>query len=259
MSFEKQSFLVVGGAKRGSIGLELIKKLFSIGVEKVAIFDICDASDVITELKTLFPTKAILFLKVDVRNKVEIENAYKQVVNAFGYVDVLANFAGILDESKPQDVIEINLLGVIYATLVGIDQMSIEKGGRGGTIVNMASICGLDEFFWAPSYCASKHGVVAFTKSLAEKELSAELGIKFIVICPGFTATSLLAEVQPRLYGKNVETEMPKIMEKYGIQTVDQCVNSLVEVLKKAENGSTWILSNGDNKLVDFQFYYKEK
>lgn len=76
----------------------------------MAIFDVCDGSDAIGELKSLFPDKTILFYKVDVRKKSDIENAYKQVVNVFGYVDVLANFAGILNESKPQDVIEINLV-----------------------------------------------------------------------------------------------------------------------------------------------------
>lgn len=97
--------------------------------------------------------------------------------------------------------------------------MSIEKGGRGGTIVNMASVCGLDEHFWAPVYCASKHGVVGFTKSLAEKELYTELGIKFITICPGFTDTTLLNEIGSKIYGKNISKEIPKIIEKYGIQT----------------------------------------
>ena len=97
--------------------------------------------------------------------------------------------------------------------------MSIAKGGRGGTILNMASICGLDPFFWAPVYCGSKCGVVGFTKSLAEKELESEMGIKFIIICPGFTDTPLLANVESTLYGPLTAAKLPQILDKCGIQT----------------------------------------
>ncbi|XP_055324743.1 15-hydroxyprostaglandin dehydrogenase [NAD(+)]-like [Sitodiplosis mosellana] len=255
MTFENQNFIVVGGAKLGGIGLKFIRELFLNGVENVATFDICDLSDAIAELKSEFPDKTLLFNKVDVRKQAEIETAFKDVVNAFGHVDILANFAGIFNEQKPMDVIEINLLGVIYATLIGIDHMSIAKGGRGGTILNMASICGLDPFFWGPVYCASKHGVVGFTKSLAEKELESELGIKFIIICPGFTETTLLTKVDSTLYGQNVASERPQ--DIYGIQTVDQCAKGIVEVMKKSKNGEAWILSKGYHKKVDFQLYYK--
>lgn len=108
-------------------------------------------------------------------------------------------------------------LGVIYGTFVGIENMGVDKGGHGGMIVNMASICALDGFAWGPMYCASKHGVAGFTKSLAKKELNAELGIKFVLICPGFTDTNLFDNLQ--LYGKNNAIEFPEFVKKFGMQT----------------------------------------
>lgn len=73
-------------------------------------FDICDPSAAIAELKSEFPNKSILFHKVDVCRRDEIENALKSVLNTFGYIDVLTNFAAILNESKPTETIEINLV-----------------------------------------------------------------------------------------------------------------------------------------------------
>lgn len=43
--------------------------------------------------------------------------------------------------------------------------MSQEKGGRGGTIINVSSIAGLNATTWMPSYCASKHGIVGLNRS----------------------------------------------------------------------------------------------
>ena len=57
-----------------------------------------------------FSDRTILFHKVDVRNKSEIETAFKEVVKTFGYVDVLVNLAGIFDEFKIEDTIQINLV-----------------------------------------------------------------------------------------------------------------------------------------------------
>lgn len=108
-------------------------------------------------------------------------------------------------------------LGVIYGSYVGIDHMSIDKGGRGGMIVNMASICALDGHSWGPVYCASKHGVAGLTKSLSRDEIYAEHGIKFVMICPGFTNTTLIDNIP--LYGKNADTIFARDVKERGMQT----------------------------------------
>ncbi|XP_031636881.1 alcohol dehydrogenase-like [Contarinia nasturtii] len=246
MSFENQSFVVVGGASVGGIGLEFVKELFSIGVEKIAIFDVLNPSRATAELKSSFPNKTAQFHKVDVRNRSEIECAFKEVIKSFGYVDVLVNCVGIFDENRPKDVIDINLTGVIYSTLTGIDYMAVSKGGHGGTIVNISSNAGLSVSGYTPVYCASKYGIVGFTKSLASKELAAELGIKFILICPTATSTPLLSDYTSKAYGKYAADELPIIFEEHVVvQTANQCAKNMVEVIKTPENGSTWILGHG--------------
>lgn len=58
-------------------------------------------------------------------------------------------------------------VGLIHATQTAVELMSIENGGRGGIVANVASVCGLDYIFGVPIYNATKHAVVGFTRSLA--------------------------------------------------------------------------------------------
>lgn len=107
----------------------------------------------------------------------------------------------------------------MYATFTGIEHMSISKGGRGGTIINTASVFGLDSCSYLPSYSGSKHGVIGFTKSLADKDLESEQGIKFILNCLGFTETDILENAKSSLYGQNFTTHVAQAFDKYGTQT----------------------------------------
>lgn len=61
--------------------------------------------------------------------------------------------------------------------------------GKGGMILNVASTAGLVPVSAVPSYCPSKHGVVAFTRALAfERDY---MGIKIFLICPSSTQSQL--------------------------------------------------------------------
>lgn len=58
-------------------------------------------------------------------------------------------------------------IGVINSTNIGVEYMSVSKGYDGGTIINVASVAGLDAIYSIPAYTASKHGVIGFTECLA--------------------------------------------------------------------------------------------
>lgn len=134
MGFEEKSFVVIGAGKSTGIGFVFIRELLASGVQvielinsilfiiqiiyffqqKIAILDITEPSDAINEAKHQYANATILFYKVDVRKRKDIENAFKAVINVFGYVDVLCNFAGILNETKIEDVIDINLVSFFF-------------------------------------------------------------------------------------------------------------------------------------------------
>lgn len=66
--------------------------------------------------------------------------------------------------------------GVIQGSLLALNHMGKHNGGKGGTIVNMSSITGLDVFPAWPVYCSSKHAVLAFSRCLQVNDMLSNRG-----------------------------------------------------------------------------------
>lgn len=107
-------------------------------------------------------------------------------------VDVLINNAGVpgggtfaeLTHEQIERVVEVNLLGVIHATRAFLPGML--RRGR-GHVVNVASLAGRFATPGAAVYSASKHGVVAFSESLAYDTVPN--GVLVTAVNPGLVAT----------------------------------------------------------------------
>lgn len=120
-------------------------------------------------------------------------------VQRFGGVDLFFNNAGIYGVAKPivkmpveafDRVVAVNLRGVFLGLQAVIRRM-IEQG-RGGAIVNTASLGALKPTARIAGYGASKAGVLSLT-SVAALE-SGRFGIRVNAICPGFVDTAMMAE-----------------------------------------------------------------
>jgi 3-oxoacyl-[acyl-carrier protein] reductase len=84
-------------------------------------------------------------------------------------------------------MLAVHLNGTFYGTRAAARSMAA-KGG--GTIVNVASICGIEGCTGHPHYSAAKGGILAFTRSVA-KELILQ-GVRVNAIAPGFVETQLV-------------------------------------------------------------------
>ncbi len=122
----------------------------------------------------------------------------KEVLTAFGSIDVLINNAGItkdnllmrITEDDFDKVIEINLKSVFNLTKAVIRPMMKQ---RKGSIINMSSVVGLKGNAGQSNYAASKAGIIGFSKSIA-----LELGSRNIrsnVVAPGFIETEMTAKL----------------------------------------------------------------
>jgi 3-oxoacyl-[acyl-carrier protein] reductase len=107
---------------------------------------------------------------------------------------VLVNNAGItrdgvlarMTDDDWRSVLETNLSSVFY-TCRAVSRGMMKR--RGGSIVNLSSIVGLHGNWGQSNYAASKGGIVAFTKSLAQ-ELGSR-GVRANVVAPGYIKTQL--------------------------------------------------------------------
>jgi len=133
----------------------------------------------------------------DMSQKEDIERVVKDVVQKFGRIDVLVNNAGkvdnfgaaaVMSDEMWDDVMQLNLNGPFYMTRAVLQHMLKEKKG---TIVNTASVAGVEYSRGGVAYTVSKHGVVALTKHTAFNY--ATEGIRCNAIAPGGVETPLVA------------------------------------------------------------------
>jgi NAD(P)-dependent dehydrogenase (short-subunit alcohol dehydrogenase family) len=140
---------------------------------------------------------------LDVRDSAAVDALVKQLEREQLSPDILVNVAGItrdgvvwkLGDREWDDVIDVNLSGafrMVRATAIGM-----RKRGRGGAIVNVASINGLRGKFGQSNYAASKGGLIAFTRAVAT-ELARDR-IRVNAVAPGFTETAMTVTLPPEV------------------------------------------------------------
>jgi NAD(P)-dependent dehydrogenase (short-subunit alcohol dehydrogenase family) len=135
---------------------------------------------------------------VDVRDEAAVEAAVRAVVAGHGRLDAVVNAAGVagggpvhlLPAEEWDRVVDVNLKGTF---LVAKHAAGVMVGQRFGSIVNLASIEGLEGTEGGSAYNASKGGVVLLTKNMAIDY--GRVGIRVNCICPGFIETPMMAAV----------------------------------------------------------------
>lgn len=189
-SFASKIVLVTGGSN--GIGKQVAKDLLSRGAYVI----ICsneskNLHEAHSQLRSVSPR--IDACVCDVRNTDQLLRVAHYVLERYGKIDILINNAGYavyrpFEESSIEeilDIVDVNLSGAMRCTKVFLPSMIARRSGR---IVNISSIGG--EIIITPNatYCAAKHGMVAWTKAI-RYEL-AHYNISVNVVCPSHTKTN---------------------------------------------------------------------
>jgi len=205
--------VVTGGG--GGLGEAMSIRLAAEGAQ-VAVLDISEET-----ATRVASTVDGIFVPADVSDAASVDAALVAVEAAIGPVDIWVNNAGLaaaaqagrvvprqeqqlaeaaaggpivtaldglvrLPDEEWHRMISVHLDGTFYGTRAAARSMVLR---RTGSIINIASLCGVDGCAGYPHYSAAKAGIVGFTRSVA-KELAVQ-GVRVNAIAPGFIESSM--------------------------------------------------------------------
>jgi 3-oxoacyl-[acyl-carrier protein] reductase len=187
--------LVTGGGQ--GLGRAIAQRFAQEGA-RVVVIDVVEASarQVVDELCAAGGESLGVFCDVTQRN--QVADAVRNVLDAYGQIDILCNNAGItrdarlvkMTEEQFDQVIDVNLKGVFNITQAVAPHMVERSYGR---IITTSSVVGLYGNFGQTNYVATKAGVIGMTRVWA-RELGPK-GITANVVAPGFIATEMVKTV----------------------------------------------------------------
>ena len=180
---------IVTGAAQG-LGQGIALGLAEAGAD-VALVDILDMSETQHQIESL--GRRCVTITADLMDTGCIPKIIDATVKELGGIDILFNNAGIIrrapitefTEKDWDDVMNINIRTLFFLSQA-VGKVMIEQG-RGGKIINTASMLSFQGGILVPSYTASKSAVMGLTRLLAN-ELGAH-DINVNAIAPGYMAT----------------------------------------------------------------------
>ena len=235
--------IVVTGGSRG-IGAAIVKRLAQEGAQVAFTFTSREESAL--AVAQSLPGEGHFYLKMDISDEASVTAGVEHIVEKWPEVDGVVNNAGITHDQllirmKADDfdsVIGTNLRGTFLVTKAFAKLM---MKARHGSIVNITSIIGQIGNAGQTNYAASKAGVVAFSKSVAQ-----ELGsrnVRVNCVAPGFIATEMTEGLSEEVKEKML-SKIP--LQKIGDgEDVAQAVRFLLSDESKYITGHTLSVNGG--------------
>ncbi|HNT67297.1 MAG TPA: 2-dehydro-3-deoxy-D-gluconate 5-dehydrogenase KduD [bacterium] len=187
---------VVTGAGRG-LGQGIAVGLAEAGADLVAV-DIIELQETRRQIENM--GRRCTAVVADLGKESSVQQIIDAALAAFGRIDILVNNAGIIRRAPFlefslrdwDEVMDINIRAVFLLSQAAARVMA--AAGRGGKIINIASMLSFQGGVRVPSYTASKSAVMGLTKLMANE--LAPLGIQVNAIAPGYMATDNTAPLR---------------------------------------------------------------
>ena len=231
--FQGLTVLVTGAT--GGFGRRTAERFAAEGA-RLVLSDLDESS--LTEFASSLQTE-VATLAGNVADEALSESLVELAVKRFGSLDIAINNAGVAQSfvklpQVPSDearrIIEIDLLGVFYAMKHQIPVMEKQNraNGRGGTIVNIASVAGLAGAPRLSVYAAAKHGVMGLTRSAAAEYASK--GIRVNAVCPSYARTNMVGDFVKMAGGREAEAiaELTRGVPMKRVAEIDEVIEVIL-------------------------------
>jgi 3-oxoacyl-[acyl-carrier protein] reductase len=208
--------IVVTGASRG-IGRAIAVRLAGNGCQIIVNYN--SSPDGARETASLVEQKGGIahLMQFNISDPDSVKEAFKEILNAHGRIDVLVNNAGIardnllalMKTAEWDAVMDTNLKGAFLCSQAVVKPMMRQRYGR---IVSVTSVVGVIGNAGQCNYSAAKAGIIGFTRSLAREIVSRNITVN--AVAPGFIETdmtlalpekareTLLTQIPAARYGK---------------------------------------------------------
>jgi NAD(P)-dependent dehydrogenase (short-subunit alcohol dehydrogenase family) len=186
---------------------------------------------------------------LDVRDERAVESVIRDVVERFDHLDIVLNAAGVagggaahqLGLEEWNRVVDVNLKGTFIVCKHALGHMFERKAG---SLINVASIEGLEGTEGGSAYNASKGGVVVLTKNLAIDYGRA--GIRVNCLCPGFIDTPLTRSIFEQ---EGMEIYLQRFTQAHQLGRIGQPEEIAAAALFLASDDSSFV--TGHSLVVD--------
>jgi 2-deoxy-D-gluconate 3-dehydrogenase len=187
---------VVTGAGRG-LGQTAAVGFAEAGAD-VALVDLISTDETAQRVRAL--GRRACQIQANLLERASVLRIVETTVKELGAIDILLNNAGIIrrapllefTEKDWDEVIQINESAVFFLSQAVARQMV--KQGRGGKIINIASLLSFQGGIRVPSYTASKSAVMGLTRLLANELASHRINVN--AVAPGYMATDNTAPLR---------------------------------------------------------------
>ncbi len=251
LSYEGKVVAITGASS--GIGRALAIAL----AEKGATLALSDINpDELLKTSTLIGNKAAVHLTtLNISDRVAVHKWADDVVTHYGRVDIIINNAGMylkgyIEESsyeEIQEIVGVNLLGVIYGTKAFLPYL---RSFGGGHIVNVSSLYGLISMPTSGFYCSTKFAVRGFTESLQQELELKQSNVFATCVYPGGIRTNIMRNAR---IAKNSQfyddSNVLNKAEKYLKVTPERAASIIINaILKKKKR----VLIGNSANILDY-------
>jgi short-subunit dehydrogenase len=218
--------VVITGASSG-IGEELAKHFARDGYDLVLVARSVDKLAALADQITGDTQAEVLVEPADLSKRGAAKKLSSSLSQQGIEVDILVNSAGVLEHGSFIDLPGTSQQGMINLNVSGLTDMlshflpPMVKRGK-GRILNVASIAAFQPVPSLATYAATKAYVLSLSESLAE-ELSGT-GVSVTALCPGVTATNMVATAQEKSGGLNIPGFLVGDVEDVAAQGYRACL-----------------------------------